>query len=211
MEKEQVIKSIKNVADAVRENEDHLTRLDSEIGDGDHGVNLKNGFDTVLEKLPELEEKNDIGGIIENVGEVIIRKMGGSVGMLYGTAVKEAGVAVKGSEEIELEGMVEMAVAARDEMKKRGRVEVGEKTIFDTLYPFAEALEEAYQKGESRERALEYALDKAKEGMERTEDMVAKKGRAKYLGEKTVGHKDVGAVSSYLMLKATIKTITTQV
>ncbi|MFB6113422.1 MAG: dihydroxyacetone kinase subunit DhaL [Halodesulfurarchaeum sp.] len=205
---DQVLEAIENIAETIENNETRLNELDSKIGDGDHGVNLKNGFRAVLESQEELKAKEDIGAILQEVGQILIDETGGSVGILYGTAFREAGTAVEGTESLELDDMVDMAAAACDEVERRGQVSTGEKTMFDTLKPFSDALAEAAESGYSESKALRYAESKAEEGMVKTEEMVARKGRAKYFGEDTLGHRDVGAVSTYLILSTAVETVT---
>lgn len=209
--KREILKIIENVAETVIDNEKKLTELDSKIGDGDHGVNLKQGFSSVLEKLSDLEEIEDIGAIMEEIGSTVMESTGGSVGILYGSAIKRMGEAVEGKKEIGTEKVVGMCKAADEAIKKRGQVEVGEKTMYDAIHPCAETIAESVEEGLSLKESLSKGVESAKEGLGKTKEMEAKKGRAKYFGEKTIGHKDVGAFSSYLMIKSAVETLKSEI
>lgn len=208
--KEETLKIIRNVAKTVIGNEKKLTELDAKIGDGDHGVNLRKIFNSVLEKFPELKDEEDIGIILKKTGSTVMESTGGSVGVLYGSPIKEMGEEAEGKQKLELKDIVEMGKAADEAVKKRGRVEVGEKTMYDAIHPFVEELEKSYREGLSLEESLKRAEKSAKDGKEKTKNMVAKKGRGKYFGEKTIGHIDVGAMSSFLMIESVIETITSE-
>ena len=206
IDKKGIVKIIENIAKAVEENKEYLTELDSKIGDGDHGVNLTRGFSSVVKKLPCLKNE-DIHALLNTVGSTLLESVGGSVGILYGTAVMKAGEAVKGKEKIRLEDLVKMSEAAEREIKKRGHADVGDKTVLDTIHPFVETLREASEENLPLMCALERSVKAAKKGMESTKQMIAKKGRAKYFGKKTLGHQDVGATSCYLMMESMLKSL----
>ena len=203
-----LFEAFENMVETINENKEELTELDSKIGDGDHGVNLARGLKSTMEEIPDLHNNEDIGEILSEIGSILMESIGGSVGILYGSAVQKAGETLEGKQEIDLESLVEMTEAADQAIKKRGQVEAGQKTMYDTIHPFTESLKKSYEDGLNMNDALEKALEKAKKGMESTKDMKAEKGRAKYFGEKTVGHIDVGAKSSYMMIKTAVKTIT---
>ena len=197
---------LRNIVKTIEENEEQLTELDSAIGDGHHGVNLNRGFQVIIEALPDYKDK-DIPGLLNDVGNILLETVGGSVGVLYGSAIIKAGTALGSKNQIDLDDLVRMVIAAEDGIKSLGHAEVGDKTMIDTIHPFQEALREASEKKMSLADALEFSVEAAKRGLESTKDMVATKGRAKYLGEKTRGHQDVGATSAYLMMEALLKTI----
>lgn len=210
IEKGEVFEVIETVIDTVKEEEERLTELDSKIGDGDHGVTLSQGFTSLSHELPDLREEDDIGTIVEKSGYIIMEEMGGTVGALYGSAIRKAGEAVKGREKIGFEDIVKMAEASDQEIEKRGQVGVGEKTMYDAVHPFTKELRNSLENELHLEEGLKSALESAKKGMEKTKEMKAKKGRAKYFQEKSVGHVDVGAMSSYLMLKSAIEALTSE-
>jgi dihydroxyacetone kinase-like protein len=197
---------IKDMASAVVENENYLTELDSAIGDGDHGVNLRRGFDALAERLPSFKEK-EIHELLNDAGLVLLETTGGSVGALYGSAIMEAGKTMRDKDKIFLNDFVRMVQAAEGAIRNRGQVQVGEKTMLDTIHPFLESLRKSLEEDLTFIDALDRGHEAAKEGLESTRNMIAKKGRAKYLGEKTLGHLDVGAASSYLMIQSLLKTM----
>ena len=187
------------MAEAMEENKKYLTKLDSEIGDGDHGNNMHRGFQAALERL----EGTDTGtpaAVLKAVSSALISKVGGAAGPLYGTAFLRASTSLGDKEEVSPEDAAGAIEAALGGIKQRGKAEAGDKTIVDALQPAAEAAKEAA--GGSVAEVFRAAADAAKEGVEGTVDLVARKGRASYLGERAVGHRDPGAASTYLLLDA---------
>lgn len=188
------------MAEKVQEQKDFLTELDNEIGDGDHGINLARGFAAVKEKMPGFAEK-DVGAILKETGMTLVSTVGGASGPLYGTAFMKAGMACKGMAEIDGEAFLRAFSAAVAGVKQRGKSEEGEKTMLDALCPAERALSEAMSAGEGLKLALGKAVDAAEVGLVHTKDIIATKGRASYLGERSLGHQDPGATSSLLMLQ----------
>lgn len=191
---------IANMAEKIQEQKDFLTELDNEIGDGDHGINMARGFAAVKEKLPAMADK-DVGAILKEVGMALVSTVGGASGPLYGTAFMKAGMACKGMAEISGEDMLKALSAAIAGIKQRGKSEEGEKTMLDALCPAERALSEALEGGAALKDALGKAVDAAEAGLLHTRDIIATKGRASYLGERSLGHQDPGAASSLLMLQ----------
>ena len=189
-----------NMAEKIQEQKDFLTELDNEIGDGDHGINMARGFAAVKEKLPAMADK-DVGAILKEVGMALVSTVGGASGPLYGTAFMKAGMACKGMAEISGEDMLKALSAAIAGIKQRGKSEEGEKTMLDALCPAERALSEALEGGAALKDALGKAVDAAEAGLLHTRDIIATKGRASYLGERSLGHQDPGAASSLLMLQ----------
>ena len=188
------------IAEKVQAQKDLLTELDIEIGDGDHGINMARGFAAVKAKLPGLTDK-DVGAILKDVGMTLVSTVGGAAGPLYGTAFMKAGMACKGLSEIDGEQFLRAFSAAVAGIRQRGKSEEGEKTMLDALCPAERALAEALGSGASLKAALGKAVEAAEEGLAHTRDIVATKGRASYLGERSLGHQDPGATSSLLMLQ----------
>ena len=191
---------IANMAEKIQEQKDFLTELDNEIGDGDHGINMARGFAAVKEKLPAMADK-DVGAILNEVGMTLVSTVGGASGPLYGTAFMKAGMACKGMAEISGEDMLKALSAAIAGIKQRGKSEEGEKTMLDALCPAERALSEALEGGAALKDALGKAVNAAEAGLLHTRDIIATKGRASYLGERSLGHQDPGATSSLLMLQ----------
>ena len=196
---------IKNVAQVLAENKDYLTELDSAIGDADHGANMTRGFQAVLSKLPTVSDK-DIGTIFKTVGMTLVSTVGGASGPLYGTFFMQAGAASAGKQELSAADWGAALEAAVNGVVMRGKAVLGDKTMVDALTPALEAFKDAVAQNVSLGVALERSLQAAEEGMKVTIPLVARKGRASYLGERSAGHQDPAATSSYLILKCASET-----
>jgi dihydroxyacetone kinase-like protein len=203
---EDILEWIKASAEVLAENKAYLTELDAAIGDADHGANMDRGFKAVLNKLPELNDK-DIGTIFKTVGMTLLSTVGGAGGPLYGTFFLQAGMSSAGKMELSLEDWKDAMEAAVKGVVMRGKAELGDKTMVDALTPAVESLKESTQNGDELNHALHESAEAAKQGMEDTIPMVARKGRASYLGERSAGHQDPGATSSYLLLEAAAETL----
>ncbi len=201
---EQFVQWIKSFAGIISENKVYLTELDSAIGDADHGINMDRGFQAVLSKLPAFINQ-DIGSIAKNVGMVLISTVGGASGPLYGTFFIQIGKETVGKLELTLEDWSTALESAVNGVKMRGKANLGDKTMLDSLIPGLEELKKSISAGGSIEEALYSSEEAAKKGMEGTIPMVAKKGRASYLGDRSVGTQDPGATSSYYLLHAATK------
>ena len=200
MDSKKLCNILKQMALQIQVHKDELTELDNAIGDGDHGINLARGFGAVQEKLPELESQ-DIGSILKTVGMTLVSTVGGASGPLYGTAFMKAGAACKGLQELEGESFLKAFEAAIGGIKMRGKSDEGEKTMLDALGPAFRAYAEKAEAGLPLKTALEAAAIAAENGLAHTSEIIATKGRASYLGERSLGHVDPGAASSALMLK----------
>lgn len=198
---EDMVRWINRVAVVLHENREYLTQLDSPIGDADHGVNMDRGFKAVIVKLPTVENM-DIGSILKTVGTTLVSTVGGASGPLYGTAFLRAGMATSGKNELYEADVVHMLEAALEGIKARGKAQPGEKTMVDALTPAIAAMKEAEQQNAGMSQLLHRGSEAAEAGMKATIPMLATKGRASYLGERSIGHQDPGATSSWLMLKA---------
>jgi len=203
--RDDVIAWIKAIAAMIAENSSYLTQLDSDIGDADHGANMDRGFKAVINKMPEINDK-DIGTIFKTVGMTLLSTVGGAGGPLYGTWFLQAGMKTAGKMELGLADWAEALEASMKGIIMRGKAEPGDKTMVDALLPAVNALQQALQQNQPMHVALELSADAAKKGMESTIPLVARKGRASYLGERSAGHQDPGATSSYLMLKVAAET-----
>jgi dihydroxyacetone kinase-like protein len=198
---EDTLRWLQQVAIVLHENRDFLTQLDSPIGDGDHGINIDRGFQAVIEKLPTVAG-TDIGSILKTVGTTLVSTVGGASGPLYGTAFLRAGIASSGKRELYEADVVSLLEAALEGIKARGKAQPGEKTMVDALTPALAAAKEAEARNLGLSQLLHRASDAAEEGMRATIPLLATKGRASYLGERSIGHQDPGATSSWLILKA---------
>ena len=196
---------IREMAAAMEENRRQLTKLDSEIGDGDHGNNMNRGFQAALERLENADLATP-ADVLKAVSMALISKVGGAAGPLYGTAFLRASSALGDKEEVSAEDAAEALVAALGGIKQRGKAEVGDKTIVDALQPAVEAAREAAD-GRSVAGVLRAAAGAAEEGAEATVPIRARRGRASYLGARSEGHQDPGATSTYMLLDAAARAL----
>jgi phosphoenolpyruvate---glycerone phosphotransferase subunit DhaL len=203
---EQVIRFIEGVAARIKEHRDELVQLDSAIGDADHGINMDRGFTMVLEKLPTVADK-DIGTILKTVGMTLVSTVGGASGPLYGTAFIRAGMALADRYELTPAEVVAALEAALEGIMARGKAQRGEKTMVDAIGPGVDVLKEAQASGEDFVSAMRRAVAAAEAGMKATIPMLATKGRASYLGQRSIGHQDPGATSSFYIAQVMLETI----
>jgi phosphoenolpyruvate---glycerone phosphotransferase subunit DhaL len=195
---EQVAAALRAVADVVAEHRDELVQLDRAIGDGDHGENLKRGFTAIVSTLDE-STPDTPAAVLKLAATTLISKVGGAAGPLYGTAFLRAAGAVGDAAELDAAAVTEALRAALGGVVARGKAEIGDKTMVDALDPAVRAAEQA---GGDVAAVLAAAAQAAKAGAESTVPLVARKGRASYLGERSAGHLDPGARSTSLVLKA---------
>lgn len=195
------IAGIKAVAATIAEHKVELTRLDRDIGDGDHGENLARGFSAVLAKLDGAELENP-SAVMKLVASTLISTVGGASGPLFGTAFLRASTAVKDRPTLDAQGVVTALAAARDGVVARGKAELEDKTMVDALTPAVNAAREAADGGGDVVAVLRAAAAAATGGAEATIPYQARKGRASYLGERSIGHPDPGATSTAYLLTA---------
>lgn len=200
LDTKQMAAIVEGMAKKIEAEKEYLTELDNEIGDGDHGINLARGFEAVEKKLPSLAG-GDIGALLKGVGMQLVSTVGGASGPLYGTAFMKAGMACKGLTEIDGPAFVKAMEAAVDGIKMRGKATEGEKTMLDALCPALKVLQDDVTAGKSLKEALQDATQAAEKGVEYTKTIIATKGRASYLGERSLGHQDPGATSSLYLLQ----------
>ncbi|WP_281180314.1 dihydroxyacetone kinase subunit DhaL [Actinomadura hibisca] len=193
---------IRLAAERVTAEADRLTALDAAIGDGDHGHNLERGFAAAVAALPELPEGMPPGKVLVAAGRAIISKTGGASGPLYGTALRRAGKALGEAGEIDAAGLGAALRAALEGVQELGKAVEGDKTLVDALGPAVAAYESTLTAGGDLAACTRAAADAAREGAEATIPLQARKGRASYLGERSVGHMDPGASSTTLILEA---------
>ena len=204
--KSNILQWLEMTAAVMSENKDYLTKLDSPIGDADHGINMNRGFVKVMEKLPTVEDK-DIGNILKTIGMTLISSVGGASGPLYGTFFMRGGMAVDAKEELTGDDLSAMLQSGVDGLIQRGRAQLGDKTMIDAWLPALKALRESLDNDHDLLKAMEEAVNAAERGMKDTIPLQARKGRASYLGERSIGHQDPGATSSYLLLKALLDAV----
>lgn len=191
---------MREAAKTLDDHRDELNRLDREIGDGDHGENMSRGFGALVAAL-ERDAPDSPGGVLKLVATTLISKVGGAAGPLYGTAFLRAATAVKDLGELDADLVARALRAALDGVVARGKAERGDKTMVDALLPAVEAAEAAAGQGEDVAGVLSAAAEAAAEGADSTVLVLARKGRASYLGERSIGHLDPGARSTALLLR----------
>jgi dihydroxyacetone kinase-like protein len=198
--------ALETFADRIREAREELTALDSAIGDADHGINMDRGMKAVVQKL-DADQPGDVPALMKAVGMTLISKVGGAGGPLYGTLFLQFGQAAPpdGMTPDDFAACLDAAVAG---VQSRGKAEPGDKTMIDALLPAGDALRAALADGAGFGAALDRAADAAEEGARATIPLVARKGRASYLGERSAGHQDPGATSSALLVRCAARTWT---
>jgi phosphoenolpyruvate---glycerone phosphotransferase subunit DhaL len=192
---------IRSYAGVVAEHRAELSQLDQAIGDGDHGTNMDRGMRKAVEKVDALAEP-DVGAVLKAVGMALISSVGGAAGPLYGTLFMQMATAAAGRTELDLAGWAAALDAGAQGLQKRGKAAIGDATMVDALLPAVEALRAAEGEGASLADALRRSADAAEEGMRSTTPLEARKGRASYLGPRSVGHQDPGATSTHLLLRS---------
>ncbi|MGW4930521.1 dihydroxyacetone kinase subunit DhaL [Agromyces sp. NPDC004153] len=193
---------VRRSADVISEHRVELITLDREIGDGDHGENMDRGFQAVLPKLDDLPAGSTPGDVLKLVATTLISTVGGAAGPLYGTAYLKGAVAAGSETSLDGSAIAAVLTAARDGIVMRGRAESGDKTMVDAWTPAVDAADAAASNGSDAAAVLAAAAAAAREGAIATEPLVARKGRASYLGERSAGHRDPGAESTALLLQA---------
>jgi dihydroxyacetone kinase-like protein len=192
---------VRTMAQTAVDNEKYFGDLDAVVGDGDFGYSMARGFEIVLADFDSFD-RADIGTFLKKVAVVITSRIGGTSGPIWGTAFLRAGAAAVGKTELTAEDVIAMLRAAIDGIKQRGSSDLGDKTLLDALQPAVDTLEEALGRGEDAGAALAAAAVTARERAEATNDMIAKRGRAAYTGERSIGTLDAGAVAVAVMFEA---------
>jgi dihydroxyacetone kinase-like protein len=198
------------IGTAVRAEREHLTQLDAAIGDGDHGTNMARGFDAVASALAGQEDTLLPGQLLVLSGKTLVATVGGASGPLWGTAFRRAGRALGDAPEIDGPSLADAIEAALAGIEDLGAAVVGDATIVDALDPAATALREAVDAGHPLPRAVSAAAVAAEEGAQATVPLQARKGRASYLGERSIGHQDPGATSTALVMRALERAVSRQ-
>ena len=197
---------ISDITRKINEKKDYLTELDNIIADGDHGINMARGFTAVNDKLPALADK-DIGTVLKTVGMTIVSQVAGTAGPLYGTAFMRAGMIVGAKSSIDIITFAECLNAAIEGVMARGKSAEGEKTMLDAMIPAYRAIKQSADGGHSAKEALAAGVKAAWEGVEYTKTIAATKGRASYIGERSIGHQDPGATSFAYILQCVAEAV----
>ena len=201
-----------NLANVYEENKDYLTKLDSDIGDADHGINMNRGFNFVRDMINNLDEDVGISSIFKQTATLLIKNIGGSSGPLYGTFFLTASIVSSNKKELLLDDIVEIFNRGTSAISALGKSKAGEKTMLDTLYPTLDTLKQfASNNNDFNDCNLDdfkkTILNTAENSMKSTIDMLATKGRASYLGERRIGYQDPGATSAYMLIKELINVL----
>jgi dihydroxyacetone kinase-like protein len=204
--KAKIVAWLTAVGSVLSENREYLTKLDAALGDADHGINMDRGFKKVGEVVSK-NRKKDIGSILKDTGMVLISAVGGASGPLYGSFFLRAGSAVSHKITLNVRDILDLWGAGLNGVIDRGKAQPGDKTMVDALAPGVDALQKEVEQGKDIVEAVTIAVHEAEKGMRSTIPMLAKKGRASYLGERSVGHQDPGATSSYFILKTFLDVI----
>lgn len=194
MEINEVKQRLIKAADEIIENKDYLTDLDRSIGDADHGVNMAKGFKFTKEALED--DFDDYKNLFNKVATTLLSKIGGASGPLYGSFFMKFAASLKDIDDFSRDEFNKAFKTGVEGVKQRGKAEVGDKTMVDVLSPVSDALNEG--------RSLDEVIKVAEEAMNKTKDIKANKGRASYVGERSIGHIDPGAASSYILIKETL-------
>ena len=190
------------VIKALLQDKDYLSQLDAKIGDGDHGLNMARGAKAAEEALDELDDSANIQEVLQAIGDAVLMNVGGTAGPLYGTGFLEAAKVVDENSKLDAATLEKVFGAMVEGIKKRGKSDKGDKTILDTLIPIHDSFKAENAVGKTFEEILTEARDAARDGVEYTKTIPARKGRASYFGEKSIGFEDPGAMSSLIMFRA---------
>jgi dihydroxyacetone kinase-like protein len=201
IDKAAILDWMRRFAAEVEEHRAELVRLDTAIGDGDHGTNMNRGMQKALEKLGGIEG-DDIGATLKAVGMALVSSVGGAAGPLYGTLFLQMGASATGKSTLDTAGWADALEAGITGVQARGKAQPGDKTMIDALLPALEALRAAQAEGAGPAEATARSAAAAEEGMKATIPLEARKGRASYLGPRSVGHQDPGATSTHLLLRS---------
>lgn len=206
IEKTEIIAWLSNCAQTFAEQRDYLTQLDADIGDADHGLNMNRGFSRVAEKLESMDTQS-IETILKTTGMTLMSSIGGASGPLYSTFFIRAAAAINGKQTLDSQDLVDMFKAGAQGIVARGKANAGDKTMCDVWLPVIEAGKAAVANGDDAKEVINKAVLAAEAGVHSTIEMQAKKGRASYLGERSIGHQDPGATSSMFILKGLQKAV----
>ena len=189
------------VIKAILSDKDYLSQLDAKIGDGDHGLNMARGAMAAEEALEELDDAANVKEVLQTVGDAVVMNVGGTAGPLYGAGILEAAKVVDEDSKLNAETLEKVFGAVVAAIKRRGKADKGDKTMLDVLIPIHETFKAENTVGKTFDAILTEARDAAKDGVEFTKTIPAKKGRASYFGDKSIGCEDPGAMSSFIIFR----------
>jgi dihydroxyacetone kinase-like protein len=204
---DQIVAWIERYSNRIAEEKELLTKLDSDIGDADHGNNMNRGFQAVLAKKAELQGTADIGALLKIVAMTLISTVGGAAGALYGTFFLQASNVTAGKTELTPEEFLLVLEKGLAGIVLRGKAAIGDKTMVDALHPAVRACRRAIQANEPLDHALAQAVAAAEAGLKSTIPLMARRGRASYLGERSINHQDPGATSTFFLFQSAAETL----
>jgi dihydroxyacetone kinase-like protein len=204
---DQIVAWIERYSNRIAEEKELLTKLDSDIGDADHGNNMNRGFQAVLAKKAELQGTEDIGALLKIVAMTLISTVGGAAGALYGTFFLQASNVTAGKTELTPEEFLLVLEKGLAGIVLRGKAAIGDKTMVDALHPAVKACRRAIQANEPLDHALAQAVAAAEAGLKSTIPLMARRGRASYLGERSINHQDPGATSTFFLFQSAAETL----
>ncbi len=206
IDKTMFLEIINKIADNIIVNKDLLNELDMAIGDSDHGSNMARGFTEVKKKVETVKD-SDYQTILKNIAMTLISTVGGASGPLYGTAFLKASSVVEGKEVLESSDLIKIYEVVIDGIKQRGKSYKGDKTMLDCIIPAYEAFKLSVEAGEDLKESCKKAEEAALDGVEYTKTIKALKGRASFLGDRSIGHQDPGATSSHIIIKTILDVV----
>ncbi|WP_110928742.1 dihydroxyacetone kinase subunit DhaL [Bacillus massiliglaciei] len=199
---------LKDVVNVIEENKEYLSDLDRKLGDGDHGVTMSLGWQAINEKLHgELQSEQDCGKICITAGRTFLSAVGSSVGPLYATGFLRGAKVFQNKSELTDKDLTDFWIAFIEGVKERGKAEVGDKTMIDTLQPALDSLKSHFSKTNDFQSSFLQAVSEGEKGMISTKDLLSKRGRSSRLGERSLGYQDPGATSAFLILSSFLTTI----
>ena len=206
MNTEKVKSLLAQMGERMEKEKEYLTDLDNAIADGDHGINMARGFAAANEKIAAMPE-SDVGSLLKSFGMALVSAVGGSAGPLYGTAFMRVGMSFGAKTEIGIADFIPAFASAIEGVMMRGKATAGEKTMLDAMIPALDSMKKALEQGSEAPAVLQSGVNAAWQGVAYTETIAATKGRASYIGERSIGHKDPGAVSVTYILEEIKKSI----
>ncbi len=201
------IKILNDICDTIEIEKDYLSELDRAIGDGDHGVTMSIGWTAVKEKLKTIDQQDGFQKICTQIASSFLSAVGASAGPLYATALMRGGMAIKDKEYLDAKSFSIFLDAAANGVKERGKAEIGDKTMLDVWFPAAEEMKKQVDSGKDLIESLKSTVSIAEKSMNHTKNLISKRGRSSKLGERSIGHIDPGAASSFIIIKSIYKSI----
>lgn len=204
--KEELYKWFEYANQIIGQNKDYLTQLDSAIGDADHGLNISRGFEKIQEKTTSIQS-DDLGEILKQISLVLMKSVGGASGSLYGSMFLKMSSEASKKTELTDKEFIQLLQVGVKAITDRGKATLGDKTMIDVWVPSVQLAMQEVEKGKTLKETMKQVVEVAQQNKDNTKDMVAKKGRASYLGDRSAGHIDPGATSAFYLIQALEKAL----